>query len=143
MGSLDFKLKDRLKKWRTQQMECEFPGDNFFGPQLLLSDEILNQIVHLAHYRKLPDVQALHKQTDWRHAEKYGSVIIKMVKSCAPLPPPPPPPLLPTASSSSPCLALQGVSNSHLQISQHTSSLAPKKSRHCAMCGAEGHIGTY
>jgi hypothetical protein len=40
-------------------------------------------------------------------------------------------------------LALQGVSNSLPQISQHTSSLAPKRSRRCTTCGAEGHIGTY
>lgn len=137
MDSMDFKLKDGLKKWRTQQMEREFPGDHFFGPQLLLSDEILSWIVHLAHYRKLPDIQALHDQTDWQHAEKYRSAIIEMVKSCAPPPPPPPTPL-PSSSS-----ALQGVPNSLLQISQNTSSLPLKRSQHCAVCGAEGHIGMY
>ena len=87
-------------------MECKFPGNNFFGPQLLLSDDILNWIVHLAHYKKLLDIQALHDQTDWQHTEKYSSAIIEMVKSCAP--PPPPPALLPSASlfSSSGCLKL-------------------------------------
>ncbi|KAF8239100.1 hypothetical protein L208DRAFT_1374831 [Tricholoma matsutake] len=64
--------------------------------------------------------KALHEQTDWCHAEKYGSVIIEMVKSCAPLPPPPPPPLLPTASSSSLCLALQASNRMCLQWKSKT-----------------------
>ena len=65
MKAHNFKLKDGLKAWRTEQMEWEFSGDDFFGPQLLLSDEILNQIISLAHKNKLTDIQSLHEQTDW------------------------------------------------------------------------------
>jgi hypothetical protein len=143
MKAHDFKLKDGLKAWRTEQMEQEFSGDDFFGPQLLLSDEILNRIVDLAHKNKLTDIQSLHEQTDWRHSSKYGAVIIEMVKSCAPPPPPPP---VPTPSSSgsasSSQLALQGVSNSLSQIAQNPQVSVPKKSRHCATCGGQDHICT-
>ena len=79
MGSYDFKLKDGLDNWCTVQMETEFPGDEFFGPQYLMSGDILNRIVDLARYKKLADVASLLGQTDWRHAGKYGPQILELV----------------------------------------------------------------
>ena len=46
-------------------METEFPGNDFFGLQYIMSDDILNRIVDLAHHKKLSDVPSLLKQTDW------------------------------------------------------------------------------
>jgi hypothetical protein len=148
MNVHDIKLKAALKAWRTQQMEIEFSGDDFFGPQLLLSDEILNRIVGLARNNKLTDIQSLNEQTDWRHTSKYGSAIIEMVKNCAS--PPPPPPLPPPSSAPSSSFSrptLQGVSNLLPQVTQHAplAGQVPKKPcrSSCAACGKEGHICMY
>jgi hypothetical protein len=147
MNVHDVKLKAVLKAWRTQQMEIEFSSDDFFGPQLLLSDEIMNRIVSLACKKKLTDIQSLNEQTDWRHASKYGSAIIEMVKSCAPPPPSPPLPSVPLLSSapSSSLLqpTLQGVSNLLPQVTQQAQDQVPKKIYRCAACGEEGHICMY
>ncbi|KAM6504003.1 hypothetical protein JOM56_000946, partial [Amanita muscaria] len=79
MTAYDFRLKKGLDNWRTLQMESEFPGNDFFGPQYIMSDDILNRIVDLARHKKLFDVPSLFEQTDWRGAGKYGPAIMQLV----------------------------------------------------------------
>ncbi|TFK68538.1 hypothetical protein BDN72DRAFT_674866 [Pluteus cervinus] len=81
-------LRTRLQNWRKEQMIKEGLGDDqFFGVQLILSDEILDHIVDLAHQSKLLDVKTLAEQTDWRYANIYGPKILELcaLSSRAPL----------------------------------------------------------
>ena len=122
-------------------MEAEFPGDNFFGPQYLMSDNILNRIVDLARHNKLTDIASLFEQTDWRHASKYGTQILELVNISKPPPPPPPPPPLSSLSLLlSPREALQDVLNPLSQVNEGIPKPGPKKSRRCTACGADNHI---
>lgn len=65
MTAHDFNLRKGLNNWHTLQMECEFPGNDFFGLQYIMSDDILNRIVDLACHKKLSDVPSLLEQTNW------------------------------------------------------------------------------
>ncbi|KAF8223531.1 hypothetical protein L208DRAFT_1067242, partial [Tricholoma matsutake] len=83
MDLYNFKLCNELDDWREKQMVEEGLGlDNFFGPQLLLSDDILDWIVDLHHHSKVHNVQSLIDQTGWHYASRYGTQILKIVKSC-------------------------------------------------------------
>ena len=141
MNSSDFKLRDGLDNWRTSQMETEFPGDDFFGPQYIMSDDILNRIVDLAHHGKLLDISSLLEQTDWKHAVKYGFEILELVNMIHTPPLPPLAPVLslaPSTSSSRP--ALQDILNPLSQINRSNPQPGARKPRHCTACGAENHI---
>jgi hypothetical protein len=59
MMAYHFKLKKGLDNWHTLQIETEFPGDDFFRLQYIMSDNILNRIVDLAYHKKLSDVPSL------------------------------------------------------------------------------------
>lgn len=110
-------------------MEAEFPGDNFFRPQYIMSDDILNQTVDLTSYKKLADIPSLFEQTDWRHARKYGPQILELVNiSKLPSPLPLPLPLLPLPPLSSPQIVLQGVLNPLPQVNEGIHKPGPKKS---------------
>ncbi|KAF4615749.1 hypothetical protein D9613_012407 [Agrocybe pediades] len=73
MGPADGQLTKALERWRLQQMEqLGLGGDVIFGPQLILSDSVLDRLVQLGHLKKIPDIDSLDSQTDWRYARKYG-----------------------------------------------------------------------
>ncbi|KIL64921.1 hypothetical protein M378DRAFT_42222, partial [Amanita muscaria Koide BX008] len=83
-------LCEALKKWRDDQVKIEGLETNiYFGKQLILPDDILKRIVDLAHHFKLPNTQALHAQTGWCYASKYGSHILQYVHLHFPAPPTP------------------------------------------------------
>ena len=122
-------------------METEFPGDDFFGLQYLMSDDILNHIVDLTHYKKLANVALFLEQTDWRHTGNYGPQILELINVYVlplPLPPPPLPPSLSLLPSSQ--TVLQGVSHSLPQVNEWIPQAGLRKSQCCAACGADNHI---
>ncbi|KAF5381621.1 hypothetical protein D9615_005404 [Tricholomella constricta] len=130
----DHGLKDALDAWRTKQLATDFEGDDFFGPQMILSDDLLDRIVDLAHYCKIPDVEALLHQTSWRYASKYGPAIQELVFKYQPEPPLAPTPALipPTTESAS-----QAV-----PVTCSPLSLPTKKARLCSACGSFTHIAS-
>ncbi|KIK37779.1 hypothetical protein CY34DRAFT_59074, partial [Suillus luteus UH-Slu-Lm8-n1] len=76
---------DALEKWRGEKMkDCGFGDDDFFGPQLVLTDEALDRIVDLAHDYKLPDLKTLRDQVNWCYVDSLGSEIITLVKEFFP-----------------------------------------------------------
>lgn len=108
-------------------------GDTFFGPQLILPNSTLNQIVSLAQSFKLTDIATLAAQTHWRYAFKYGEAIINLVHGIFPLP---------TETSSQSAASLAGPSDKGSELNQPqagTENAAGK--RHCSKCGAANHIG--
>ena len=44
MTAYDFKLKKGLDNWCTVQMETEFPGDDFFGPQYITPLSVFHSV---------------------------------------------------------------------------------------------------
>lgn len=54
-------------------------GDDYFGLQLILSDDILDRIVDLTHHFKAPDVKSLYDQTSWHYAVQYREYIVKLI----------------------------------------------------------------
>ncbi|KII91007.1 hypothetical protein PLICRDRAFT_553037 [Plicaturopsis crispa FD-325 SS-3] len=156
MTPTDFKLRDALDEWRKKQMEEEGLGrDDFFGPQLLLSDGILDRIVDLAHASKVTNIQELNEQTDWCYASTYGPKILSIIESHAPAPAPPtaPPPVsTPLQRHSN---TTQGASSSGTPSASGSSSSArrqnlqpgptgekPKRVYRCGACGMTGHIAS-
>ena len=134
MDSHDRGLLKALEEWRRQTHAKEgFGGDDIFGAQLFVVDDVLERIVELAHHFKLPDVNALAAQTGWYKARQYGPEILGIVRrffsESAPAPQPtsarkivPPPP---------------GV----FVFINNESPAPAKQSRQCKACGASGHIG--
>ncbi|RDB20010.1 ATP-dependent DNA helicase RecQ [Hypsizygus marmoreus] len=137
MNAHDFSLKDALKTWRLERLKAEgLEGDDFFGPQWILSDVLLNRIVDLAHFSDITDINSLTAQTDWHPAAVQAAEIIELIKQHAPPPPPTPvPPLLPPQPGSNPLGDL--LPNGTHQ----TSTGAAKKARVCSSCGSASHIG--
>ncbi|KAG1720153.1 hypothetical protein EDB19DRAFT_1647321 [Suillus lakei] len=59
-------LLQALESWREQQLVESGMGENdFFGPQLMLADSIMTQIINLAHHGKIQDITSLKEQTEW------------------------------------------------------------------------------
>lgn len=141
MDLYDFKLHDELNDWREKQMVEEGLGlDDFFGPQLLLSDDILDRIVDLHHHSKVHDVQSLIDQTGWHYASRYGTQILEIVKSCTRLVPPRPSVALPVLHDVA--VELNGAAVSGDVLLGSSSQTSDKVTgRQCKACGATTHIG--
>ncbi|EGO05098.1 hypothetical protein SERLA73DRAFT_149353 [Serpula lacrymans var. lacrymans S7.3] len=78
----DSDLTASLKKWCKQQMVEEgLEGDNIFGAQCIMPDDLLARVVVLACFQKLISVTALQEQTNWCYAELYGPAIIAIAHS--------------------------------------------------------------
>jgi hypothetical protein len=135
MGPRDFDLRCSLNEWRQQQLLADFGDDDFFGPQQILTDQIRDRIVDLAHDKKIVNVETLQQQTDWVYTETYGAQILKIIERHAPPPPPLPfvsTPLQPRTLDKS--LAIQPSSRPTAK------ARAPSK---CGSCHQTGHTGRY
>lgn len=141
-----------LLQWRDFKMiEEDLDGNNFFGPQLIMSNKTLNHIIDLAHYAKLSSPASLLEQTGWCYSLEYGIQIIKLVQSYFPPPPPlPPPPIHP------PPLTVLGpsikINQLHSAIQMPAPQIEPtadaarsnakqRAARKCRAYGSNLHIG--
>ncbi|KAG2045881.1 hypothetical protein BDR06DRAFT_977892 [Suillus hirtellus] len=105
-------LHQELLQWRDfKVLEEDLDGDNFFSPQIIMSNKILDRIIDLAHYSKIISTTALFEQTYWCYANLYSPEILKIIKTCIPLPRPPSP--KPVASVSVPVLSSSSIVNQH------------------------------
>jgi hypothetical protein len=85
MEDRDHRLHDDLIRWRRdQQMKEGFGADIFFGPQRILSDQVLDRIVDLAHHSKIISIETLGEQTLWKGTLKYGKEILALIRAHAP-----------------------------------------------------------
>ena len=78
-------LHRKLEEWRELQMiEEDLDGDAFFGPQIVMSNGVLNHIIDLAHAHKIPDVTSLFAQTNWVYSDSYGQKIVDIIQVTIP-----------------------------------------------------------
>lgn len=81
------KLKEALDRWRADELAREgFARDDFYGLQLIMSNEILQRIIDLAYSGKLTTVATLVEQTDWCEAPRFGEAILKVIRDTGPAP---------------------------------------------------------
>ncbi|KAH7904694.1 P-loop containing nucleoside triphosphate hydrolase protein [Hygrophoropsis aurantiaca] len=144
MNTQDYKLRDALRTWRKDLMaDAGVGGDDFFGAQLIMADDILNRITNLAHTFKITDLTSLYNQTNWRYTDRWGSQVLELINVHVPPPPPPPTPhhtVSSTVTESNP-----SPSSNVLQPHITNGAAVPSSTttRKCGACGAIGHTGQY
>ncbi|KAI9452135.1 P-loop containing nucleoside triphosphate hydrolase protein [Lactarius psammicola] len=159
LTNTDLNLTSALQDWRNAQLRSIgiLTGDDMYGSQLIMPDDVLERIVELAHFNQLADLASIRAQVNWRYSDLWGTQILDLVKIH-----------VPTGSTDSvdqlgaapsPCRsmtnAVPGPSNSHrspgVQSSATTTaanSSAPKprtrtRSYKCSACGSSSHIGMH
>lgn len=82
MSELDKSLTSALQEWRDTQLVCiGIPaGDNMYESQLIMTDNILERIVGLAHHNQVADLALIKAQVNWRYNDLWGTQIIEIVK---------------------------------------------------------------
>ncbi|KAI9437122.1 P-loop containing nucleoside triphosphate hydrolase protein [Lactarius psammicola] len=142
---LDHKLKESLCDWRHRQLQTlgVTTGDDMFGPQLIMTDEVLECIVDLAHFGQVDDLETLQSQVSWRYCDRWGPQIFDIIKTHAP----------PVATSSreslqpaenlpGPSTGLQPSAPSGGVGAMPSGSKPRTRSRYrCGSCGSTTHIG--
>lgn len=130
MDEYDLRLRDGLNEWREQQLEDEGRGgDDFFGPEVLMSNDVRNRIVDLAHHGKIQNVKTLEEQTGWQYALHYGLKVFELINIYSR-----PHTLLPSAPPAS--QVFQGI-DTNIASQLPTEG---KRLRTCGACGSDKHI---
>ncbi|KAG1894466.1 P-loop containing nucleoside triphosphate hydrolase protein [Suillus fuscotomentosus] len=145
MTDTECRLQQELIKWRDSKIiEEDLDADDFFGPQMIMSNKILNCIVDLAHYHKILSTTSLFEQTSWCYSSEYGQSVLDIILTCIPLPIVQPP--APPAVIIPPPLGLSSSTNQQPTASTSATKgvmLPSKRSRKCRACGSTDHIGTH
>ncbi|KAI9429071.1 hypothetical protein H4582DRAFT_1771638, partial [Lactarius indigo] len=126
--------------WRRNQLLSTVGDDDMFGPQLIMTDDVLERLVELAHFEQVSDLASIHAQVSWRYTDRWGAEILDIIEKHIP-------PV--NAGLSRP--ALQPAGNlprpstvQRSSVAQSTpSSNDPKlpHARRCSACGSNTHIG--
>ncbi|KIJ09267.1 hypothetical protein PAXINDRAFT_17634 [Paxillus involutus ATCC 200175] len=136
-------LKEDLIAWQRKQVVNDGLDDDFFGPQLILTDPILTRIINLSHHSKLPDISALKAQTNWVFAQEYGNAILALAHKHFPPKPNPVPPTTHATSGSAIPSTSSGQPTGGLPASSGTVATAtakkPRKPTQCSKCKGLGH----
>jgi hypothetical protein len=141
-------LCQELLQWRDfKVLEEDLDGDDFFSPQIIMSNKILDRIIDLAHYSKIITTTMLFEQTHWCYADLYGPEILKIIKTCIPLPRPPSP--KPVVLVSVSVLGSSSLVNQHslapnpqpIEAAGSVDGPSAKQPRKCSACGNHDHIG--
>ncbi|KAF8327271.1 P-loop containing nucleoside triphosphate hydrolase protein [Cantharellus anzutake] len=78
-------LEQQLLKWREEKLRGLFPDEADILPGSdILADEILTQIVDLAHFGRLPSIEALQFETRWTLSSRFGQEILALVTATHP-----------------------------------------------------------
>ncbi|KAH8976790.1 hypothetical protein EDB92DRAFT_1959812 [Lactarius akahatsu] len=155
----DLSLKSALEDWWDAQMgHLGIPGDDMYGSQLIMTDDVLEHFVDLAHFKQLVDLSSIRAQLNWHYTDMWGMQILKLVEKHVPR----------TDSVDQPAAALgprdltlqptdtgniPGPSTSHqppdvqssaITLTPGTSNPKPRtrKGYKCSACGSSAHIGT-
>ncbi|KAG2040353.1 hypothetical protein BDR03DRAFT_831004, partial [Suillus americanus] len=135
------RLQQELIKWRDSKIiEEDLDADDFFGPQMIMSNKILNRIVDLVHYHKILSTASLFEQTSWCYSSEYGQSILDIILTCIPLPIVQP--LAAPAVIISLPLGLSSSTNQQPSASTSATNVimfASKRSQKCCACGSADH----
>ncbi|KAG2114391.1 hypothetical protein DEU56DRAFT_933873 [Suillus clintonianus] len=144
MTDAERRLQQELIKWRDSKIiEEDLDADDFFGPQMIMSNKILNRIVDLAHYHKILSTTSLFEQTSWCYSSEYGQSVLDIILTCIPLPIVQPP--APPAVIIPPPLGVSSSTNQQPSASTSATNgvmLPLKHSRKCRACGSTDHIAS-
>ncbi|KAH9165888.1 hypothetical protein EDB89DRAFT_265453 [Lactarius sanguifluus] len=66
----DVRLKTALQDWRRNQYLSTVGYENMYGPQLIMTDDILERFVELAHFEEVSDLASIHTQVSWRYIDR-------------------------------------------------------------------------
>ena len=135
-------------------IEEDLDGDNFFGPQIVMSNKILDRIVDLAHYFKITTPTSLLQQTGWCYSLDYGGEIIAIIKARIPFPTPQPPAttrpvephtgqVLGTTSSAVNTITAKVPASAGTLEGESSTTGKRRATRKCRACGSTLHIGMY
>lgn len=128
MGLQDTALRAALVAMRSQLATEKLGRRSFLSPQSLMSTQLLDRIVGLAHEHRISTLPALQEQITWAHLESYGNKIISLVNQFHPTPSP---------FTTQPLQHL-AITSSGIEASDH-----PRKQVKCSNCGTAGHNSTY
>ena len=153
MSEADKSLTFALREWRVAQLvRIGIPaGDDMYGSQLIMTDDILECIVGLVHHNQLADLASIKAQVNWRYNDLWGTQILEIVNQHAPL--------TDSAVTTSHTLQPTGAENipgpSAFHQSPHAQSgttallqndpdtkLRTRNRYKCSTCGSSTHIGT-
>ena len=86
LTNADLGLTSALREWRDAQLKSlGVPtGDDMYGSQLILTDDILERLVELAHFNQLTDLASIRAQVNWRYSDLWGTQILRLVKKHVP-----------------------------------------------------------
>lgn len=139
-------LKTALRAWQNEECEksSQFHDNEFFRPQLLMTDIVLQRIIDLAHYVKLPNISALAAQTHWHYTKQYSGALLAIINKYCPQTPseanPGPPKQSATLQSMDMPLA-NPPNTGGLSPPDPSSASAGKSICRCKTCLSTSHIG--
>ncbi|KAF8257524.1 P-loop containing nucleoside triphosphate hydrolase protein [Lactarius quietus] len=85
LSETDKKLKTALQNWRGTQLSGTVGDNDMFRPQLIMTDDVLDRLVGLAHYSKVSDLTSIRTQVSWRHVDLWGADVLDIIKTYYPL----------------------------------------------------------
>ncbi|KAH9033507.1 hypothetical protein EDB85DRAFT_2289393 [Lactarius pseudohatsudake] len=84
----DVKLKTALQDWRRNQYLSTVGYEYMYGPQLIMTDDILERFVELAHFEEVSYLASIHAQVSWRYIDRWGAQVLDIIKTHTPSGPP-------------------------------------------------------
>ncbi|KAH9038084.1 hypothetical protein EDB85DRAFT_2142089 [Lactarius pseudohatsudake] len=157
MADADLRLTSALRDWRDAELvRIGIPaGDDMYGSQLIMTDDLLERLVELAHFNQLTDLASLKAQVNWRYIDMWGTQILELIKEHAPgsdsddrlVAPPNRATLHPTGADNIPGTSTDcrspDVQSGTTTPKSNTSDPKPRnrKGYKCSACGSSAHIG--
>ena len=139
LTDVDHRLKTALEEWRDSQIG----DDDMFGPQLIMTDDVLDRLVGLAHSGRVSDLASIHTQVSWQHIDIWGTEILDIVKQYFPddVEPASPRPALQDFENLPGPSTIHGPSNTRSKAPSGSRISKSTRKRRCSACGSDSHIG--
>ena len=82
MMEMDKNLREALRDWGTKQLWSlsVSTGDNMFGSQFIMIDNILEHIMDLVHFGKIDNLVPFQGQVSWHYCNQWGTQVFYIVK---------------------------------------------------------------
>ncbi|KAH9009872.1 P-loop containing nucleoside triphosphate hydrolase protein [Lactarius hengduanensis] len=83
----DLSLTSALRDWRNAQLgHLGIPTrDNMYSSQFIMTDDLLECFMDLAHFNQLTDLSSIRAQVNWRYVDTWGAQILKLIKKHVPV----------------------------------------------------------